>query len=61
MGCRCNERGKLIGQAGRALAQGQVRRAAQRVQLAVRSGAGDAAEAARRAQAAARMRQMPRR
>lgn len=57
MGCRCGDRGKLIGQAVRAATQMQPRRVAQRVSLVARSAAGDASAAARAyAQAAMRAR-----
>ncbi len=51
MGCRCNDRAKLLGQAVRAATQMQPRRAAQRISLVARSAAGDMAAAQQRAQA----------
>jgi len=43
MGCRCAERAKLLSQAGRAIARGQIGRATDRLKLTMQSGAGDAA------------------
>lgn len=41
MGCRCNDRQKLLGQALKAGSQMQPRRVATRVSLVARSAAGD--------------------